>query len=550
MPLRHLLPVLSLALCADALAQADTGHLTLVGRVVDVLGEPVPAARIELIREDRVAAATATDGEGIYRLGRVPTAGGDLHVSAPGKTRAVLRWRGPMTPRTRHVTLHDGAVLSGIFVDAAGRPVAGATVAVANRLDALQTTTDAAGRFEFGGVPLSRVELRGCTDQGFVSRSLRLVGDTQCELRLPAAGPELRRVSVTGLPAAAIAGASVRVFSPTLALLPNQGRAPLRADGTAELILEEWSLVEVVAPGFATEPRGRLARGGGPTLEFCCRHGETEAAETTLTGQLRDSRGRPLRNAQLALRNCRGREIGLAAVGAEGRFRATVEPSFERLYQVGLPLEHGVLIDAEVTVADGCSWVTVRNPDDPIELAADPTWSLEFAVRDGDDTLLALAPVIVANGDAPLLAFAETCCDHAGRCSVSLPAGKFELLAIGHDGRVCRATVTMPADAKAQTIEWHTVPSGSVRGQLLDAQGQPLPGATVLFACEAAQDEDRLRACDRQMVRVVTDRRGQFRCRGLPAGAWTAAALDERDMPPATVNVRAGATVELTLRAR
>lgn len=548
--MRHLLPALSLALCANAPAQADA--LTFVGRVVDVLGEPVPAARIELVRDDRVAAATATDGEGVYRLGRVPAAGGDLHVSAPGKTRVVLPWRGPTTPRTRHVTLMDGGVLSGTVVDAAGRPLAGATVAVASRVHSQCTTTDAAGRFELGGVPLHRVELRAFCERGAVARSLRLVGDTRCELQLPAASPELRRVTVSGLPAAAIAGASVQVFCPTLALLPNRGRAPLREDGTAELLLEDWSLVEVVAPGFATEPRGRLARGGGPTLEFRCSLGDgtAAAAPTRLTGRLRDARGRPVRDAQLTLRNCRGRDIGLAAVDADGRFGAAVEPCPERLYLVGLPLEHGALVDAEMTIDDGLAWVPVRNPEDPIELETQPTWRLECAVRDADGTLLALAPVVIADRDAPFPAFVETCCDHAGRCSVWLPQGHFELLVTGHDGRVCRATVRMPADAQAPAIAWRPVPTGSVRGRLLDERGQPLPGATLLLACEGAQRESRLCASERQIVRVSTDRDGNFRCRGLPAGNWTAVALDERDVPPAKLIVMADATVELTLGGR
>ena len=88
------------------LATAQSNHATTppderqstMGRVVDVLGEPIPAALVEVIVDGRIAQVAHTDGEGIYLIPKMPRDVTHLQISADGKASTLLPWRGVLTP--------------------------------------------------------------------------------------------------------------------------------------------------------------------------------------------------------------------------------------------------------------------------------------------------------------------------------------------------------------------------------------------------------------------------------------------------------------------
>ena len=538
--------------CAPLLAQqqpAPTPMLT--GRIVDVLGDPVPAASIEIVAGDRVVRRVATDGEGVYRVPDAPADRSELRISAAGKVPLTLPWRGASTQRVRNATLRDATTLTGTVVDDRGGPAAGAVIRVSDRVQTAQAITDGDGRFVLSTVPLQRVQLRAWGADGTTTlRTLRMRGDTRLELRLTRTAANVRSVQVAGLPAAAIATGQVQVFGPSMAQLPDRGRSPLRADGSAELLLDEPSLVVASSPGYVCQPGAVAAHGAGPRLVFECSPAAGRVGAVTLQGKLRTTTKADVAGVRIVVRDGGGRDVGQVDVDRRGGFRVEVNPTAGSLYCLGVALDAWVLDDDQRRFDDGFSWVPVNASGDPLELWVQPTKRLESPVLCDDGTLLAFATVTVADPDAPHRALVETCCDQDGDCCLSLPEGQYDVLATDHAGRVCRSLVVVQPGAGPPTAFWSTVGTGHVEGTLRDADGQPLPGTTLLFAHTDAQNENLVSASARQMVRVLTDRDGRFRCRGLPAGDWTAVALDEPDVPPAALRVVADRTEALALVRR
>jgi hypothetical protein len=218
------------------------------------------------------------------------------------------------------------------------------------------------------------------------------------------------------------------------------------------------------------------------------------------------------------------RDLGSATTDRDGTFRLPLHLGDDRSLRCGLGIADGVIDDANATLHDNCSWL-LGSSDGPLELLVEPSVPVQADVRLPDGTALALADLLVADARQPHRTLLHTSTDRAGIATFGLPVGRHELLAIGHDGAVCTATLDV-REGGVQPVRWERVETGEIAGTLCDAAGAPLPGVELLLAHEALQSGgDAARSSERQRATVVTDRSGAFRCRGMPTGNWTLATL-------------------------
>lgn len=531
--------LLALAPAAPAQARSVTGP-TFEGRVVDGLGEPIPAAAVVALVEGRAVARTAADGEGIYRI-QLPATGAELRVRAAGKVEARLPWRGLATPLVRNAVLEDGATLAGTVFDADGHAVAKATVVVvALGTTSLTTTTDERGSYTFSGVPLRPLLLHAAGENARVDTTLRLVADARHDLILPRPTHGDCLVHVSDLPAMAAGQAVVRVFGADVAAVRNGGRVPLRADGTAALSLRSDCLLDVPLARFALAPEARFAGPSTRRADFVVTGPRDASATTSLVrGRVRTLTDRVVGGVRLVVRDRSHCEIGSALVDHQGEFQLPLVMPPDGFCRLGLDLGDWLLVDDEASIVDGFCWVPFPNVSKRLDLLAERTGVLSSVVRGPDGSQFLLAEIVVADTERLHRALVRTHTDLAGHFTVGLPAGDHELLAVSHDGQVARATLRIDA-GRHHEVQWQAVATGEVAGVLRDAAGTGIPGVELLVASTDLQGPGGARASDRQRCTLVTDRQGRFRCRGLPAGSWTVVATDDSRVVGTAVDVQAG----------
>ncbi len=165
-------------------------HVTLIaaatirGKVVDVHGVPIVGAQVRFVGPDGdVGDYARTDAKGAYVLGGVPTTTGHLQVSkgtelALAMTAAPDDQGLPFTAKAGQSLTQDLVVEScahtirGTVQDAAGKPVAGATVAVRRHVEGSsgwshgEVVTDAAGAFTVTGLPAGDYVLHATAANG------------------------------------------------------------------------------------------------------------------------------------------------------------------------------------------------------------------------------------------------------------------------------------------------------------------------------------------------------------------------------------------------
>lgn len=525
-----LLPVLLMA-PSGAQAPRTAPAPIAVGRVTDVLGEPLPATLVTVIANGKTVRRTYTDAEGIYYMTRMPEQGGTLRMQSDGKAPVELAWRGPRTPKVRNVKLSDAGTVQGRIVDADGQAAAGIDVVALFGSDSARTRTDAAGNYKLYPVALGRHTISVWQGMRAAERSLLVVPETRCDFALATRRCKPRQVRVEGLPAA-FDEAFVQVVSANIALMQNGGRYPLAGDGTASILLQETVLVSTAAKGFETNPAGRLAVSGSGQLRFTATRIQG-SRQTTIRGRVRTTKNKIVRDQRVFIYDISGVLLGHSPIDRGGNFSVQTVLPTNGMVRIGMPLDRWEIVDDERTLRDGFTWLRVDDADNPIEIWVQQTGRLEGAVRDSEGVLLALADVVIRSAVAPSEVLVETACNRAGQLNLSLPQGDYDLLATTHDGRVCtgsaRVTSRIAAQRKPTQVRWTTMETGAASGQAVDAEGQPLAGIEFLLASREANNVIGIRITARQMVRVFTNRDGRFRCRGLPTGKWTAVAINERD---------------------
>ncbi len=152
----------------------------VLGEVVDERGRPVARALVQVRwhgeRRSRHAAFTGPDGR--YHFGDVEADRWDLLVEPEGLApKVVVVVADPGRPAVNQVVVEAGGSLGGIVVDAAGKPVAGASVGwivLVDRSGVVQksstlgriTNTDADGRFRVDALPPGEVQVTAMESQG------------------------------------------------------------------------------------------------------------------------------------------------------------------------------------------------------------------------------------------------------------------------------------------------------------------------------------------------------------------------------------------------
>ena len=224
------------ALLVSAIAAAQSTNpprqRAAMGRIVDVLGEPIPAATVQVIADGNLVQTTRSDGEGIYLIPRMPTASADLRIGAPSKAWQQLRWQGALTPVVRNVTLLDAARVHGRVTDKDGHPIAGADVIAVFGHDSVRTQTNSDGVYLLDAVAMGQVTINLWSDASPVQAKLHVRRDTECNLQTTDARGSYVQVFIKGLPDS-LEDALVEVTTSNLALMPNGGRVPLTPDGLA-----------------------------------------------------------------------------------------------------------------------------------------------------------------------------------------------------------------------------------------------------------------------------------------------------------------------------
>lgn len=153
-------------LIGTAIAQRDSQPARRVeGTVVDVLGDPIPKARLTVTCRDRPSHFLLSDGLGRFVVGHLPASAYRLTVQADrhcGRTESIDT--DSLFDSSLRITLLDGVVVSGRVLDGNGRPIQDAHVLVDAPWKPLiesetHAVTDANGHYELAHVPVGGVRL-------------------------------------------------------------------------------------------------------------------------------------------------------------------------------------------------------------------------------------------------------------------------------------------------------------------------------------------------------------------------------------------------------
>jgi protocatechuate 3,4-dioxygenase beta subunit len=539
--------------------------LGLTVRVVDGEGRPVAGARLFHSRWVFAFDAAApgcplpvTGDDGTARLPRgepatvavlaVPPAGRtDLlpsplrEVAAPGATLVLPQG----SPRRLAVRWPDGRPAAGALVEVRpGVPLAAADeagrVTLAVPLDgaAVRRRVLAAGGFhaavELAAAPRSRAA------DAVTPAPPVLVGLEP---------PDLYRGRVVALPDRRPVAGAVVLWSPEV-------HAVSGADGT-------FSLVRV--PGGDAHHPGRLAawtdgfvpRDVAPPLAPADGIELQVAPAAAIAGWVVDAAGHAVAGAEVGVEEdlrLRYPEMGWAEAapffaatappvrsGPDGDFRlAHVDPG----HAWGLRVEHPDFAPARLALPPPGA----EGPADELRIVLHRGTTLTVHVLGGAGQPLAGTAARAAppegDGDPLLREDGWTPCSADGRCRIAgLAAGRVDLrlAAPGHAPAVVRG-VRVPDGGEVDLGTWYLEPEAEIRGTVLDAAGEPVPGADV-------------RSWPDPSHRAAADATGAFVLAGLvpgqrldlqvTAGGFVPARLARVEAPAADLDVRlaAGASV-------
>ncbi|MCA8964696.1 MAG: carboxypeptidase regulatory-like domain-containing protein [Planctomycetes bacterium] len=547
-----LLTLLSLVLGSlPAQAPARTAALPLQGRLFDELGEPVPAATVEVWRDGRLTHRTATDAVGRFLLVGVPVGQVEVTLAAPGK--ATVRRPHLLVPGRQVLVaeLCDAVRLSGRVLDAAGRPVADAVVLLFadGRSEA---RSDARGEFVFPTARVGRGVLRAFGPQSFGALDTDVQEGARIEVRLPRAGIASRLVRVHGLPEATARLAHVRVVSFEGMLSPAAGRVALAADGTAAVQVLSTSLVELVAPGFVTSPRGALVENAALTpIEL---HAVAVAgampARAVLRGRAEDEQERPVGGIALRVETFDDQIVGRGTIAADGTFAVPLELAANQPFRVCVERGEFYVGNVGARLRGRDCEVTLPRADAELVLLLERGGDVVAQARTQDGERPMLREVHVACADRPWSTFVPTYCDENGCFELrGLPADEYLLRTSTDGGEVLWATARVRTGRVTEALQWHSAAGGTVQGRVLVAGGAPVGGMVLrLWQCNRP---DAMAATADAWCTVRTDRLGRYRRAALPPGEWRLVADGSDAIAPVAFDVRAGSaeTAELPVAA-
>lgn len=317
----------------EAAEPADAASAALRGVVRDERGEAVPGAVIEAVRAGAESVSTRADSLGRYSLAGL--APGEYEVgwrpdpAAPGHRALALATLSP--GETAEVDFGPGApsgsAIRGI-VSSGPAPLVDAAVLVSaeDRRLTLADLTDAAGEFEFSGVPAGSWSVMTRLDS--TSLHERVEADGESDVRLDFSVPR-GRLEVTVLDAATLEP----IEGLRVAAQSGNGHTTLFTDPKGRAAFASLAPGESAAIRVSGSPRGgdgRLAyvpedreaaipvAGEAASIEV--RLARAVALEGRVTGPL----GAPLLHPEVRLFAAdgrRARSTGDHALGVEGRYR-------------------------------------------------------------------------------------------------------------------------------------------------------------------------------------------------------------------------------------
>ena len=466
---------------------------TVTGKTLDAASrEPVSGALVWT----GGTAWTRAGADGSFEL-RAPSGDhGSVEASAPGRLHHARAWqRDANVPIT--FLLESAATLSGQVMDEAGKPVAGARVTAlpnpADRLSArMEEREDRSGpdgRFVLRKLPAGRLHRVEAVLEGFAPASQ--LADSTAPVRLVLRRGTVaigRVVSEEGLP---VAGAQVSLTPDGEEMLPTQIKpflATSDADGRFRLpgLSAGRFTLGAERPGFAAAlVRDVLIPEQEPQVDL----GEVRLQPgAAIEGIVTDPRGRPVERAWVMLRPFDPEGFMMAETafhgrppiqtGSDGRFRIADLPLGIRF---NLRVHHAELLPEEV---NGIEAPTTR----PLRIQLSLPRSLAGRVIDAQGEPIANASVTqmestsAPDGSNVMQSLGDQVrTDEEGRFVLSrVKPGTMQLRvsAFGYRSRDAQR-IRVPEEGEAAPVEIILEPGTSLQGQVLDSQGQPVPGASV-----------------------------------------------------------------------
>lgn len=544
--MRHRLLIVCPLLLASAMAQAPAAveaTTVLEGRVVDMRGEGVPAARVRVVAwEDPTTtlARTVADGDGFYLLPKVPKrpalqvhgeAGGFCAgVESVGSARAVV------------VTVQHAVPVRGVLRNRRGEPVAGGFV----RADPFGRTltyahcdarTDEKGRFELPAVPLAPLQFAAWVDGEGLARVLQHVGGP-CEISLVPNEAKVTDLEVTieSLPADAPAV--------SLSLLPYRGGGlsylPPPYDRPRFDAKGRWQLAGAPdcdytlypsSKAFAFAPREARVKAGAGPHRVVFRATPLGAASLSCRAVVKDADDKPVPGVPFTMRAPNG--------------GAAVEASSD---------EHGRLVFASPLAAGADAvvftthehWVVDQDKSKGTHVDPRSLTRHQFRVDPATELVLRVVPgctvqgrLLLADGRPAAFVDVELQETLANRIPEWMAMGwattgrdgTFRFVGRHHLADAVRLHVESRAGsfdgepfhllepgAEHQAGECRLQPPATIEGVLLDAEQRPFPGVRVWLR---DWDFARNSQASGRVVETLTDRDGRYRFLGVPAGgAW------------------------------
>ncbi len=503
----------------------DSGVFTLLagakihGLVTNPEGEPVAGATIRARNYrsmDRNQDRTATsDTDGAFRLTGLPHELIELRVRADGYTTLVLRGARPGTEEPILIELKTGALLTGRVVDAAGRPVAGASVLLEPDEQTLMRGVDARdlfkrsdgdGRFRFEHVGPGTWSLEATQGPATAKvDGIELQPGTQREVDLHLQTQDQLTVIVSTQLSEPVADARIRVkpegtaFATGYGTTDASGRAQIGVDTGAALVTVEHELYQNESTQLVLEP-------GTNELVVQVRPGGT------IRGSIRSAAGAPL---------------ALATVKAQAEDSLNLPPAVRRYLYPPTETISDRNGQFELTGLDPGSYFLAakapgfaeNGPAQPIEIdgqsvdgmdiVLEPGGSITGAVTGLDSTDLASVEISATRNAEQHL----TAPDLEGNFAFEdLAPGEWKIVAKqGHDfgPRSVERSVAVQTSTADMFVELPFERGLRLSGQVLTA-GEPLIGGWV----------GTLQTGDEDHRWTQTDHRGEFEIEGLEPGAY------------------------------
>lgn len=553
-------------LCTSPLALAQ-GRLD--GVVVNVLGEPIPLAKLQLDLPGRPTRTATADANGCFAFASLPLRA-TLRLVASADGHQPQQVERELSDQHREhfdrLCLPDAEAVQGRVVDASGAPIVGALVMFEDGaatfpknseapLAARYAITDTNGSYRLSSSPVGRVRLAAVARGFGLARTapFRLAAPIVRDFTLSPCPTATFRIGVTGASREQLARLRAEPYLAEVQL-PLGQLWPHHRDGDrlvyADLpvgLVQQFDLHidgVVLQSQLVSAPQAA----GAHDLDAA-----VEPASVPLRGRLCDPEGIALPGIRVVERL--DAELAAATTDTEGRFRWDTTPGADKhcleidSHEYVLHTAHE---DAAVRILQsGTCWTTLDQTGGVVLLASRPATvrgkivdSSGAPVRDGVVMLLAKARDTTSPpATVPLyLPWKACCCGSDGSFEMQQLDALFTdplwLFVVSPLGELSQPFAGLKPGACLDVGIVRLPATASIEGVVADAAGTPLAGTTVsIFRVSPDPGvNDHLGEWD-----VVANRTGRFRAMGLPAGEYAVRCADqlaERDEEMHDVRVR------------